>query len=124
MKDVYYRPAELGQQDLANLVSPIKEDRSSEDLLFQVMLDLGLELNLPIQKQRLHGKDVFFVDDNLLVACFDQGISEELVLELAEHKPVRVVLADSCFGDDDSLKTNAQQIFKQQSPDTTFASFF
>lgn len=124
MKDVYYRPDELGQQDLTNLVSPVKEDRSSEDLLFQVMLDLGLELHLPIQKQTLHGKEVFFVDGNLLVACFDQDISEELVLELTKHEPLRVVFADSCFGANDSLKTNAQQIFKQQSPDTRFASFF
>lgn len=124
MKDVYYRPAELGQQDLTGMVSPIKEDRSSEDLLFQVMLDLGLELHLPITSTTVQGKEVFFVDDNLLVACFAPGISEELVLELTEHQPLRMVFADCCFGNNDSLKTNAKQIFKQRSPDTSVMGFF
>lgn len=124
MKDVYYRPAELGQQELTDMVSPIKEDRSSEDLLFQVMLDLGLELHLPITSTTVQGKEVFFVDDNLLVACFASDICEELVLELTEHKPVRMVFADCCFGNNDSLKTNAKQIFKQRSPDTSVMGLF
>ncbi|MCZ4128320.1 DNA methyltransferase, partial [Stutzerimonas balearica] len=117
MKDVYYRPDQLSQADLFESVDNVKPDRSAEDLLFQVLVDWGVDLSLPIRRETLHGKTVFFVDDNALVACFDQGISEELVKELAKAEPLRVVFRDNGFASD-ALKINVEQIFRQLSPST------
>ncbi len=91
--------------------------RSPEDLLFQVLLDWGVELSLPIRKQTIEGKNVFFVDENALVACFDKGINEELVKKLAEFQPLRVVFTDGGFVSD-AVKINVEQIFRQLSPGT------
>ncbi|RSH68581.1 site-specific DNA-methyltransferase [Stutzerimonas stutzeri] len=117
MKDVYYRPDQLSQADLFESVDNVKPDRTAEDLLFQVLVDWGVDLSLPIRRETLHGKTVFFVDDNALVACFDQGISEELVKELAKAEPLRVVFRDNGFASD-ALKINVEQIFRQLSPST------
>ncbi|MDH1557219.1 site-specific DNA-methyltransferase [Stutzerimonas stutzeri] len=117
MKDVYYRPDQLSQADLFESVDNVKPDRSAEDLLFQVLVDWGVDLSLPIRRETLHGKTVFFVDDNALVACFDQGISEELVKGLAKAEPLRVVFRDNGFASD-ALKINVEQIFRQLSPST------
>jgi Adenine specific DNA methylase Mod len=117
MKDVYYRPDQLSQADLFELVDNVKPDRTAEDLLFQVLVDWGVDLTLPIRRETLQGKTVFFVDDNALVACFDQGISEELVKELAKAEPLRVVFRDNGFASD-ALKINVEQIFRQLSPST------
>lgn len=117
MKDVYYRPDQLSQADLFESVDNVKPDRSAEDLLFQVLVDWGVDLTLPIRRETLQGKTVFFVDDNALVACFDQGISEELVKELAKAEPLRVVFRDNGFASD-ALKINVEQIFRQLSPST------
>ncbi|MBW8454598.1 MAG: site-specific DNA-methyltransferase [Pseudomonas sp.] len=117
MKDVYYRPDQLSQADLFESVDNVKPDRSAEDLLFQVLVDWGVDLTLPIRRETLQGKTVFFVDDNALVACFDQGISEELVKELAKVEPLRVVFRDNGFASD-ALKINVEQIFRQLSPTT------
>ncbi|HCW95491.1 MAG TPA: site-specific DNA-methyltransferase, partial [Pseudomonas sp.] len=117
MKDVYYRPDQLSQADLFELVDNVKPDRTAEDLLFQVLVDWGVDLTLPIRRETLQGKTVFFVDDNALVACFDQGISEELVKELAKAEPLRVVFRDNGFASD-ALKINVEQIFRQLSPTT------
>lgn len=117
MKDVYYRPDQLSQADLFETVDNVKPDRSAEDLLFQVLVDWGVDLTLPIRRETLQGKTVFFVDDNALVACFDQGISEELVKELAKAEPLRVVFRDNGFASD-ALKINVEQIFRQLSPST------
>lgn len=117
MKDVYYRPDQLSQADLFESVDNVKPDRTAEDLLFQVLVDWGVDLTLPIRRETLHGKTVFFVDDNALVACFDQGISEELVKELAKAEPLRVVFRDNGFASD-ALKINVEQIFHQLSPST------
>ncbi|MGN5581744.1 site-specific DNA-methyltransferase [Stutzerimonas sp. Brlt_13] len=117
MKDVYYRPDQLSQADLFESVDNVKPDRTAEDLLFQVLVDWGVDLTLPIRRETLHGKTVFFVDDNALVACFDQGISEELVKELAKAEPLRVVFRDNGFASD-ALKINVEQIFRQLSPST------
>lgn len=95
----------------------IKPDRTPEDLLFQVLLDWGVDLSLPIRKETLRGKTVFFVDENALVACFDDDVDEELVKELAGLKPLRVVFRDSGFASD-AVKINVEQIFKQISPGT------
>ncbi len=110
MKDVYYTPDEVRQGQLALFTKNIKEDRGPEDLLFQVLLDWGLELTLSVVKETIEGKTVFFVDDNVLAACFDTGITEELVKRLASRKPLRAVFRDSSYGSD-SVKINVEQIF-------------
>ena len=121
MKDVYYRPDELKQSDLLDMVDNVKEGRTSEDLLFQVLVDWGVDLTLPIRRETVQGKTVFFVDDNALVACFDRGITEDLVKELAGHEPLRVVFRDNGFVSD-AVKINVEQIFRQLSPTTDVKS--
>lgn len=121
MKDVYYNPNEISQADLLDSVDHIKPDRSSEDLLFQVLLDWGVDLTLPIRRETIYGKEVFIVDQNALVACFEKEINEELVAELAQLQPLRMVFRDNGFASD-SIKINATQIFKQRSPMTDVKS--
>ena len=121
MKDVYYAPDTVKQSDLVGHTDNIKEDRTPEDLLFQVLVDWGVDLALPIAKEAIASKTVFFVDENALVACFDAAISEELVKELARRKPLRAVFRDSSYGSD-SVKINVEQIFKLLSPDTEIKS--
>lgn len=117
--DVFYSPDALDKANLDLFVDNIKPDRIPEDLLFQVMLDWGVDLALPIAKQTIQGKDVFFVDGNALVACFDGhgGIDEGFVKELAMHQPLRVVFRDAGFKDS-AVKINVEQIFKSLSPST------
>lgn len=117
MKDVYYTPDELKQDNLELFKDHIKPDRSPEDLLFQVFIDWGLDLTLPIAKETIDEKTIFLVDTNTLIACFDAGIDEELVKKLAAHKPLRAVFRDDAFGSD-SVKINVEQIFKLLSPGT------
>ena len=121
MAEVYYTPDGIKQDDLLAAVDNIKPDRKPEDLLFQVLLDWGVDLSLPITKKTLHGKTIFFVDENALAACFDLGITEELVKELATAKPLRVVFRDNGFVSD-AVKINTEQIFKQLSPSTDIKS--
>ena len=121
MKDVYYAPDGVKQDNLLDQIENIKEDRTPEDLLFQVLLDWGVDLSLSIAKERIEGKAVFFVDGNALAACFDKVISEELVKELAARKPLRAVFRDSGYGND-SVKINVEQIFKLISPSTDVKS--
>lgn len=123
MADVYYAPDALDTANLDLLIDNIKPDRTPEDLLFQVMLDWGVDLALPITKQAIQGKDVFFVDDNALVACFDahSGIDETFVKELAKRQPLRVVFRDAGFKDS-AVKINVEQIFKLLSPATEVKS--
>lgn len=117
MEDVYYFPDDIEQADLLADINNIKPDRTIEDLLFQVLLDWGVDLTLPIAKENIHGKSVYFVDDNALAACFEQGIDEALVKELAQRHPMRVVFRDNGFASD-AVKINVTQIFKLMSPDT------
>ena len=117
MEDVYYFPDEVDQADLLTRVDNIKPDRTTEDLLFQVLLDWGVDLTLPIVEREISGKTVYFVDENALVACFDEGIDETFINEVAEIKPLRVVFRDSGFASD-AVKINVTQIFKLISPDT------
>lgn len=117
MADVYYTPDATNQGDLLAQVDSIKQGRKSEDLLFQVLVDWGVDLTLPIRRETVQGKTVFFVDENALVACFDTGVTEELVKELAGHEPVRVVFRDTGFVSD-AVKINVEQIFRQLSPST------
>lgn len=121
MKDVYYAPDAVKQTDLVAHADNIKEDRTPEDLLFQVLVDWGVDLALPITKETIAGKAVFFVDSNALAACFDPSISEELVKELAKRKPLRAVFRDNSYGSD-SVKINVEQIFKLLSPSTEIKS--
>jgi len=121
MAEVYYTPDTVEQNLLARMTDNIKPDRISEDLLFQVLLDWGVDLTLPIHKKSIQGKEVFFVDKNALVACFEKDISEELVKELAKASPLRVIFRDSGFASD-AVKINVEQIFKQMSPGTEVKS--
>ena len=123
MAEVYYTPDAVKQEDLFNAIDNIKPDRTPEDLLFQVLLDLSVDLSLPIHKELIQGKTVFFVNQPPydLIACFDTGVSEELVKELATHKPLRVVFRDTGFTTD-TVKINVDQIFKQLSPGTEVKS--
>lgn len=119
LADVYYSPDDLDKASLDLFVDNIKPDRSPEDLLFQVMLDWGVDLALPITKQAIQGKDAFFVDDNALVACFEAhgDVDEAFVKELAKPQPLRVVFRDAGFRDS-ATKINVEQIFRLLSPAT------
>ena len=119
MADVYYTPDAVEQKSLFLSMDNIKPDRTAEDLLFQVLLDWGVDLSLSVTKEIIAGKDVFFVDGNALAACFvkNGGITEDFVKELAKRKPLRVVFRDAGFKDD-SVKINVEQIFELMSPHT------
>ena len=117
MKPVYYTPDEVGQQDLFSLVDNVKEDRTPEDLLFQVMLDLGVLLSSSIEVKEIAGKKVFNVADGFLLACFDHNVTEETVKAIAQMKPYYAVFCDSSMAND-SVATNFEQIFETYSPDT------
>ena len=119
MADVFYAPDAVNQGALEGFTDNIKPDRTSEDLLFQVMLDWGVDLALPITRQTIQGREVLFVDGNALAACFDAGgrIDEAFVKELATHKPLRAVFRDAGFADS-AAKINVEQIFKLLSPAT------
>ena len=117
MNQVHYTPDSMAKDDLFNQVEHIKTDRSPEDLLFQVMLDWGVDLSLPIRKEIIESKEVYFVNDDDLVACFDKGIDEDLIKALAAKQPLRVVFRDDGFVSD-SVKINVEQIFKQLAPAT------
>lgn len=117
MKDVYYRPDELGQAELDGLIDNVKEDRTPEDLLFQVMLELGAELSSKIEDKTLGGKKVLCVEDNYIAACFDKEVTDETVKAMAKMKPQYAVLRDNSM-ESDSVAVNFEQIFKTYSPDT------
>ena len=121
MADVYYAPDAVKQADLVAHTDNIKPDRTPDDLLFQVLVDWGVDLSLPITQETIAGKTVFFVDGNAVTACFDTKISEGLVKELAKRKPLRAVFRDSSF-DNDSTKINVEQIFKLLSQETEVKS--
>ncbi len=117
MKDVYYNPDNISQQNLFDTVDNIKDGRSNEDLLFQVLLDWGVDLTLPIKKEIINNKEVFSVDDDSLIACFDDDLDENLIKILAKKEALRVVFKDSSFSSDE-MKINTEQIFAQLAPDT------
>ena len=117
MKDVYYNPAEYEPSLFSSLEDNIKEDRTPEDLLFQVMLNLGVLLSSKIEKTTIAGKKVFNVEDNYLIACFDDNVTEDVITEIAKHKPYYFVMRDSSMAND-SVATNFEQIFASYSPDT------
>ena len=117
MENVYYTPEEISQQDMFSLVDNVKSDRTPEDLLFQVMLDLGVLLSSPIEVKEIAGKKVFNVAEGFLLACFDHDVTEETVKAIAQMKPYYAVFRDSSMAND-SVATNFDQIFETYSPDT------
>lgn len=117
MKDVYYNPSEFQPNLLDSLADNIKEDRTPEDLLFQVMLDLGILLSGKIEETVIGGKKVWSVEDNYLIACFDENVTEETITAIAKQKPYYFVMRDSSMASD-SVAVNFEQIFAAYSPDT------
>ena len=117
MKDIYYNPAQIQQQSLFDSTDNIKEDRTPEDLLFQVMLDLGILLSSKIEEKTIAGKKVFNVADGFLIACFDNDVTEKTVKAVAQEKPYYAVFRDSSMAND-SVATNFEQIFATYSPET------
>lgn len=117
MEDVYYTPEEFTPELLFNEKENIKEDRTNEDLLFQVMLDLGVELSAKIESKQIAGKEVYFVEDTFLVACFDKDVNESTITEIAKLKPIYFVMRDASASSDNVID-NFEQIFKHYSQDT------
>ena len=117
MKDVYYNPADYELNLFDTLADNIKEDRTPEDLLFQVMLDLGVLLSSKIEESTIGGKTVFNVADGFLYACFDENVTEDVITEIAKKNPYYFVMRDSSMAND-SVATNFEQIFATYSPDT------
>lgn len=118
MKDVFYLPKETSQLELFKYVDNVKDDRTSEDLLFQVMLELGATLDSKIEESEVDGKTIFNVGDGYLVACFDQKVTDEVVTSIAKMQPTYAVLRDTSLADD-ATATNFEQIFKTYAPNTT-----
>ena len=117
MKDVYYNPADYEADLFSTLTDNIKDDRTAEDLLFQVMLDLGVLLSSKIEESTIAGKKVFDVAEGFLIACFDENVDEETIKAIAQKKPYYFVMRDSSMAND-SVATNFEQIFATYSPDT------
>ena len=117
MKDVYYQSSEYEPSLFSSLEDNIKEDRTPEDLLFQVMLDLGVLLSGKIEETTIAGKKVFNVEDNYLIACFDDNVTDEVITEIAKQQPYYFVMRDSSMASD-SVATNFEQIFATYSPST------
>ncbi len=116
MAEVFYNPDALQQDLLSSLTENVKDGRSNEDLLFQVLLDWGVDLSLPIRKETIQGKTVFFVDQDALVACFDKGVDEALVKELLKFAPLKIVFRDNGFATD-AVKINVEQLVLQWNSD-------
>ena len=117
MEDVYYKPEEYTQKLLFSLTDNIKPDRTPQDLLFQVMLDLGVLLSSKIEEIIIGGKKVFNVADGYLIACFDNDVTDEVVKEIAKMQPYYAVFRDSGMASD-SVAANFEQIFEAYSPST------
>lgn len=117
MKEVYYKPQEYNQEQLAMLEDNIKEDRTADDLVAQIMLDWGLPLSLKIEQITVQGKTVYKIGENSLLACFDNNIDQDFIKEIAKLNPLRVVFKNTGFSGD-TTKVNAKQLLKQLSPET------
>lgn len=115
MNDVYYTPEDFDKHTLFS--ENVKSDRTPEDLLFQVMLDLGIELSAKIESRQIAGKTVYLVDDYYLVACFDRDVTEATITEIAKLHPVYFVMRDASAAND-SVIDNFEQLFEAYSKDT------
>lgn len=117
MEDIYYSPKEISQATLFSQVNNVKPDRTGEDLLFQVMLELGATLDSKIETTTVAGKTIYNVAENYLAACFDPDVSDDVVKAIAQMQPMYAVLRDTSMKSD-ATATNFEQIFKTYSPDT------
>jgi adenine-specific DNA-methyltransferase len=117
MEDVYYSPDKFDANNLFTLADNVKQDRTAEDLLFQVMLELGVELSSPIEKKSINGVEVFNVKDGFLIATFDKNVNESTITEIAKSEPVYFVMRDASAANDNVLD-NFDQLFRHYSPDT------
>ena len=117
MKDVFYKPSDITQLNILDMASNIKEDRTAEDLLTQVMLDLGLTLDLKIEEKNILNNNVFFVENNALIACFDDNINIDIIDEICKYNPLKVVFKDISFKSDKD-KINLEERVKKLSPET------
>ena len=117
MQDIYYSPKDISQADLFSQVDNVKPDRTGEDLLFQVMLELGATLDSKIETTMVAGKTIYNVAEGYLVACFEPDVTDDVVKSIAQMQPAYAVLRDTSMKDD-STATNFEQIFKTYSPDT------
>ena len=117
MEDIYYNPKEYMDKEISLFVDNVKADRSSEDLLFQVMLDLGTSLSSKIVKKEIAGKEVFDVANGHIMACFDKDINDDVITAIAKEKPSYFVMRDNSLADD-SVAINFDQIFNTYSPNT------
>ena len=117
MEDVYYTPSDYNQTDLFSQTENVKSDRTAEDLLFQVMLELGATLDSKIEKLTIEDKTIYNVAKGFLIACFDDEITEDVVKSIAKMQPAYAVMRDRSMKDD-SIATNFEQIFKTYSPNT------
>jgi len=117
MKDIYYHPSQVTQAKLDGLADNIKENRSPEDLLYQVLLDLAIPISAKVSEEKIDGKKVFKVENNFLIACFDSNITLDLIKKIAEEKPERLVFRDSSFKDDKE-KVNCEEFLKHSLPNT------
>ena len=122
MKDIFYKPIELGQMDLMEYLSNIKEERTPEDILTQVMLDLGLTLDLNIEERKILSNKVFYVENNSLIACFDDQVDINIIDEICKCNPMKVVFKDISFKTDKD-KINLEEKIKKLSPDTEVSIF-
>jgi adenine-specific DNA-methyltransferase len=117
MEDVFYTPDKFEARDLFTMADNVKQDRTAEDLLFQVMLELGVELSSPIEKKSINGVEVFNVKDGFLIATFDKNVNESTITEIAKSEPVYFVMRDASAANDNVLD-NFDQLFRHYSPDT------
>lgn len=117
MNDVYYNPSQMEQNLLDSTVDNIKHDRNDLDLLFQIMLELGILLSSKIEEKNVNGVKFYCVNDNDLVACFDMNLTNDAIVEIAKLQPLYAVFKNSSFGSD-SVGINNEQIFKTYSPST------
>jgi len=117
MTDVLRTPDQVEQAQMFDFTDSVKADRTGEDLLFQVLLDWGLELTMPIEVEEIDGHEVFVVEGDVLIACFAEGVNAKVVSAIAERKPLRAVFRDSGFATD-ADRINAEQVFAERSPAT------
>jgi adenine-specific DNA-methyltransferase len=117
MKDVYYNPSEIDQRTLKNFKDNIKEDRSEKDLLFQVLLDLAIPISSKINEEKINNKTIYIVENDFLIACFDEELDLDTIKKIAEYKPLRIVFKDSSFKDD-ATKVNCEEYLKNKLPNT------
>ena len=117
MKDVYYNPKDIDQRTLTNLRDNIKEDRSDKDLLYQVLLEMAVPISAKVNEETVNNKTIYRVNDNFLIACFDDDVDLETVTKIAEFNPLRIVFKDSSFKDD-ATKVNCDEYLKNKSPNT------